>query len=1239
MKNFKFLKSLLVLIGVLITSLTTNVWAGWNISNAHIYFDNTNSGWSDEGDCKPRLVTRKEGGSGSGIFAMAHLSHTQLYYANNSFGAVSDILFAATVSTYDWYGYGEYARDWSGLYTLAGGCHYTGNYGLSIENASKLFYAASSSDNAGLTKVDLSSYSSLNNSQTVKKYTWNGSSYSAASVNSGTVTISAYQMTGDGIASNTDNSATLDEASETSTSVNAARTGEVTLTATANAGYVFMGWYSSENGGSSDLLSSDAEYTYNAPNSTKTVYARFAETISCETLYLSTTSTWRNDGAKFEAVFCDAKQQKWAELSAVGGTDNMYSVSVPSGDWGYVILCRMNPSGTAHSFDGKWNQTGDMYRSGTCNCVNITGDNSGSWCRYSKNPVIIRSHNDWDPENADVMTYSDSKWNKSLNFNEHSTYQVRILDGITEYGLNDLVVTSSIANYNLYSGQYQLRIATAGDGDYAFAYDQSAHQLSISYPTVTHPTVDYCYLIDYSGASGSSGSDWSAGTYGHWWNSVSGVAETTSPGTQIQNKITINEVQYFYFAPGDYASVLLSANGHSTHRYQENTISSGYGKNAAYNTCATSVWSWCPFSFTVTLTEQVTTSTAPSDPSVEFNGTAPSSVTAPTCAYYDFCGYYSAAGGGGLEIINKNGAWQSSKTGYTSSTAKWIHEGGTAELFGKWTQTITLNQNDATKNGATEIEDVVYNATFTPGELAQPKKIGYAFAGWTATKDGDDVVIAADGTVNTVSGWTDGDKKWIHNASSTLFAKWTADVNNFKADAATTAWGTADNWSKGKVPTNDYSTINILGNVVMSSGTSVFVGEVNIDGGSLTINAGAVLEVAGTVTNSDASKLVIESNASNQGALILNNSSATTKATVNIYTKLNTYDSYQVIALPVTYAGVSESFAGSGVYTYVWNEGDGWERRGYYDDLSAFEAIGLMQTASHTYTISGTLASTEDFSETLAYTTGTYQGTNVYGNSWTAPIKIKKISIPAEKAEQTVNILENGNWVAYTLGSVTNQVVPAMQAFAIKATASGGNVTIDYDDAVRGNTDYRTEALRAPQHTTSEGLEEMVLAISGDEKQTRLRLREDARFTEEFDNGWEATYLEGDGLSGQLFVQKDDKMVVLAEPDLEGTVVGLIPGVATDYTISFEGNGDGYYLNDMVTEQSTLIAEGNTYMFTADANTNATRFVISCTPIRNMPTGVDVINDGTKARKQLINGVLYIIRDGRLYNATGAKVK
>ena len=79
----------------------------------------------------------------------------------------------------------------------------------------------------------------------------------------------------------------------------------------------------------------------------------------------------------------------------------------------------------------------------------------------------------------------------------------------------------------------------------------------------------------------------------------------------------------------------------------------------------------------------------------------------------------------------------------------------------------------------------------------------------------------------------------------------------------------------------------------------------------------------------------------------------------------------------------------------------------------------------------------------------------------------------------------------------------------------------------------------------------------------------------------------------------------------------------------------------MLMEQSTLITEGNTYEFVPDENTNATRFVISKTPIMKTPTGVED-NEQTEinnVRKLIINDKLYIIRAGRIYNATGALVK
>jgi len=298
----------------------------------------------------------------------------------------------------------------------------------------------------------------------------------------------------------------------------------------------------------------------------------------------------------------------------------------------------------------------------------------------------------------------------------------------------------------------------------------------------------------------------------------------------------------------------------------------------------------------------------------------------------------------------------------------------------------------------------------------------------------------------------------------------------------------------------------------------------------------------------------------------------------------------------------------------------------------AFEAIALMGSSG--YTFHGALVPTTDKEYSLSYAARENGDVYMYGNSWTAPIKVSGMTIDSYDGAHIYDG-STGSWD----GAVSGDVIPAMQAFAVLAkSGTGGSVSIPYNTAVRNATSPNAP-LRAPQRNTSDILDHISVYVTGNELQTRMRLFENEQFTNDIDNGYEAIHMEGEGRAGELYAQADDKMTVLATPNLEGTVVGFIPGEATNYTISFEGDGKGYYLNDVVTNQSTLIAEGNTYMFTPDESTNDTRFIISKTPIHNMPTGVDAINDGVKARKQMINGILYIIRDGRLYDATGALVK
>jgi|GEM_PF-6671856 len=256
--------------------------ASYNINIAtktnYIYFDNSSTNWSNT--YKYFVIGHNNPSEYSKVYSMTAIEHTKLWYVANSSDTWSD-------ATY--YGFCNPTSSWSngewGSSNLSNGSKYTAAYTSKRDLASSksvLFTPESSSNGATLSISSDMSYTGLNYSQTVKKYTCTAeddgslaSQYKNSSINSGTVTISAYKMTGNGTASNSSNSATLEKASELTASINAAYTGEVTLTATPNNGYEFVGWFSSTT--ATTALSTSESYTYNAPKSTKTVYARFKE--------------------------------------------------------------------------------------------------------------------------------------------------------------------------------------------------------------------------------------------------------------------------------------------------------------------------------------------------------------------------------------------------------------------------------------------------------------------------------------------------------------------------------------------------------------------------------------------------------------------------------------------------------------------------------------------------------------------------------------------------------------------------------------------------------------------------------------------------------------------------------------------------------------------------------------------------------------------------------------------------
>lgn len=567
----------------------------------------------------------------------------------------------------------------------------------------------------------------------------------------------------------------------------------------------------------------------------------------------------------------------------------------------------------------------------------------------------------------------------------------------------------------------------------------------------------------------------------------------------------------------------------------------------------------------------------------------------------------------------------------TNSSKEWMYtdEEDIPTLYAQWTgnsHILKLYKNDETDDY--ESTDVTVGSnSYT---IEKPTRAGYDFDGFYTASTGGIQVIDANLYKTSPSDYFDASSNWKYDDNVDLYAHWT-EVDLEFVGTTDDDWGTAENWSPACVPTIEHDvTINAETTI---SGSAVAKSVTIGDGGKVTIQPTGVLEVAGTVTNTDADKLIINTSSSNQGALICDLSSAPT-ATVNMSIPSG---GFHLIASPTGGARVSSTFSGSGIYTYAWEEGKGWDRRGYYDDFTGNEAILIYGQTRCSF--SGILSNACGGS--ARYSTGegvetSAQGVNMIANPLTAPIKIAAMTISGSK-DGAVHLYD-GSWVGKTPATASSdEVIPAMQGYGVIATSGGGTVSFDYATAVR-KASNKNEPLKAPKRTDSDILDHITLSVTTNDRKVDLNLYENEQFTERIDVGWEAIYMEGDGRFGELYAIADEKMNILATPDLEGTVLGFVPGQASSYTLSFEGDGRGYYLNDVETKKSTLIEEGNTYTFSRSDN-DAARFIISRTPIQNLPTGVGNVNDGAQARKVIIDNKIYIIRGGRMYDTTGALVK
>ena len=438
------------------------------VSGGYIYFDNSTTSWSSSNYTQFVI--------GHASFYRPHTmtkvadTHTKLYYLYLD-GETSHTWDDATYSavfcaTSEW---GEESKAYSNIQAWAQ--NYTNTLAVNYSNqiasgSSYLYIPASANNNAALSRNSISDYTALNNAQTVYKYTSSGgttpASYTAQNVNSGTVTISAYKMTGNGTASNTSNSATISDAATTSASKDAAYTGEVTLTASANTGYTFVGWFESTS--ATTPISTETEYTYNAPSSTKAIYARFKS----ETTNNVTISYKCGDGIIHSNV-----------IEAVGVTTHRNITA---------------PAISGFSFSG-WTVGGGLNNhtgNTTTNPIEITTKASGSYtltANYTCDWELRGSMNGWESGYSMTAINSTSVY-AEVTLDANTNYQFKFKNGSTWYGVDGTITNITYSNKataramtNINGSNDDQTMTSAGAGTYRFTWDITNKKVTITYPT------------------------------------------------------------------------------------------------------------------------------------------------------------------------------------------------------------------------------------------------------------------------------------------------------------------------------------------------------------------------------------------------------------------------------------------------------------------------------------------------------------------------------------------------------------------------------------------------------------------------------------------------------------------------------------------------------------------------------------------------------------------------------------
>lgn len=464
--------------------------------------------------------------------------------------------------------------------------------------------------------------------------------------------------------------------------------------------------------------------------------------------------------------------------------------------------------------------------------------------------------------------------------------------------------------------------------------------------------------------------------------------------------------------------------------------------------------------------------------------------------------------------------------------------------------------------------------------------------------------------------------------------------------------------------------VNQGASLTVEEGATLTIGEggVNVgNGGSIEIKEGATVTVgAAGIVAAATENIVLNTSEESYSTLLLApevTENTQPKATYKFKSKARKTDDgniWQRFGVPTF----------NGATTMTW---EGTVKTALFQfDYEANDWTQLSKSGDNTFVINGNpfacynMTINENPSEDVEYTfTGNLMGNtnaplnfvkgwNFYANSYTAPIDIKSFIAEIKETfgdgvSASIYVYkrnEDGttNWSGVNeadfgpLGTPAVTKILPMYAFVLnlrEGNSADGEINYKrnvYDPIMPSKS---SAPARDEEEVDYHGA---VIEVTNGAQTEKLTLIEGDKFSDEFDNGWDADKLDNKNNFSLYALQGETKLSTIATNDLTDKDIAFNNKVAGTFTLNVtKAIGEVVKIYDMVANKLIELTEGASYEFEAEAIDNAQRFIINPSDAPSAIDNTEVL--GKTIKFMGADGQIYIRRAGNIYNVDGQLVR